>query len=146
MTVRIREGRHFARFWDLVRLTFLTGFFGRPTFRVTFSEDAFFYNEPDHYVGAYNKLLGRNCGLTPYSRWGSVRLGWRTRSDGALHAIEMVRFTEDRHGFHTQSLGHVRSGESFEYTVEHWGIPCWTFFGGRYPAPENFRIDVVRVS
>ena len=144
MTIHIRKGRHFANFWDLVKLTWITGVFRRRRFRIRFADDAFVYDEPDDYIGAYNKLMGRNHGLVPYARWGSTRLGWRTvREPDKRAAIELVQFTEDRRGFVVSDSRLVFEGETFEYEVAGWGMPCWTFFGGRYPAPEPFEIEVL---
>ena len=143
MIVHIKKGRHFARLWDLIKLTFLIGMFGKKRFRVTFTPESFEYSEPDDYVGAYNKLLGRNYGLVPYARWGSIRLGWRT-TDG-VDIIEFVNFVEDRSGFVPEHIAFIRPGESFEYSINHWGIPCWTFFGGKYPAPEDMQIEITRI-
>ena len=143
MIVHHRKGNHFARFWDLLRVIWLVGMFGKRTIWIRFSSECATYSEPADYIGAYNKLLGRNFGLTLWARWGSRRVGWRRHASNG--SIEIVDFVERDKKFTTEKIAEIQPGQWHIIWIDHWGIPAVPFFGGVYPAPHDMTIEVHRV-
>lgn len=141
----IKKGGHFGSRLKILVLWVKIGIMGEKKLLIRLGPEWGRHEEPNHYQGAWSKLVGRTLGLDDWVRSESLR--YMIRKERRINNNQFVElyYAYEKDGkFNTdpglKDIEYTRLGQYFVVTISHDGWPLTPYFGGKYPAPEDMTI------